>query len=132
MTAEVDELERAAADAYLRGRDAESTDLWSRAFQEHVAGGEHRRAARAAFWLWFGLGNRGELAAAGGWLARGQRILDGLADGDRDCAEQGFYLVPVDLGHVRAGEFEECRRVAREAVAIGDRFGERDLAALIR
>ena len=46
---------------------------------------------RCAFWVAFNLLNRGELARAGGWLARGRRILD---EGGHDCVERGYLLVP--------------------------------------
>ena len=128
----VEELERAAADAYLRGQDAESVDLWTRAFRRRLDDGAALAAARCAFWLWFGLSNRGEVAAAGGWCARARRILDDLGGDAAGCAEQGLLLVPTALGHMRAGEFETCREVTAEAMAIGDRTGDGDVATLAR
>jgi DNA-binding CsgD family transcriptional regulator len=128
----VEELERAAADAYLRGQDADSVELWTRAFRRRLDGGDPVAAVRCAFWLWFGLGNRGEVAAAGGWHARARRILDDLGTAAADVPERGLLLMPTALAHVRAGEFEACRRVTAEAMAIGDRTGDGDLATLAR
>ena len=96
----VDDLERLAVAAYLAGED----DVWSaaceRAHHECVRHGEERRAARCAFWLGFGLRLRGEMAPAGGWLARAEHLLD---EADRDCVERGLLVIPVALGHLFAG-----------------------------
>ena len=64
------DLERLATAAYLVGRDDESAELWARAHHELLGRGETGRAARCAFWLAFGLLNRGESARGGGWVAR--------------------------------------------------------------
>ena len=81
------DLERLATAAYLVGRDDESAELWARAHHELLGRGETGRAARCAFWLAFGLLNRGELARGGGWVARARRV---LADGPEDSAEHGY------------------------------------------
>jgi len=69
---EPDDLERLATAAFLVGREEESTEAWARAHQELLARGETGRAARCAFWVAFGLLNRGELArGAAGWPGPG-------------------------------------------------------------
>jgi DNA-binding CsgD family transcriptional regulator len=130
MPATAEDLERRAAEAYLRGDDATSTDLGSQAYRQRLADGDPARAARCAFWLWFALGNRGEGAAAGGWLARGRRALDDL--GDADCAERGLLLVPDALACVREGDWEGALEISRQAAQIGERFGDPDLTTLAR
>ncbi|HEX3301625.1 MAG TPA: hypothetical protein VHR64_02010, partial [Thermomicrobiales bacterium] len=70
------DIERLATAAYLIGLDAESSTAWSRAYHEHVSAGDWVGATRCAFWMGFGLMNRGEYAQAGGWLARARRQLD--------------------------------------------------------
>ncbi|HET9556792.1 MAG TPA: DNA-binding response regulator, partial [Actinomycetota bacterium] len=72
---EPDDLELLAAAAFLVGRDDESAEVWARAHQERLARGETERAARCAFWVAFGLLNRGEQARGGGWVARARRLL---------------------------------------------------------
>jgi hypothetical protein len=62
-----EDLQRLAVAAYLVGRDDESAELWERLHRELL------RAARSAFWLAFGLLNRGEAALDGGWIARAGR-----------------------------------------------------------
>src|SRR5687767_251455 len=65
-----EDLERLAVAAHLVGRYEDCADAWTRAHHENVRLGDAQRAARCAFWLAFGLLNRGEFARAGGWLAR--------------------------------------------------------------
>ena len=55
-------LEGWATAAYLAGRDDESTDAWSRAFDAHLAADDPERAVMCAFWSAFGLFQRGEMA----------------------------------------------------------------------
>ena len=71
---EPEDLERLAA-AYLVGREDESAEAWTRAHHELLARGGTGQAARCAFWLAFGLLNRGALARRWdpGNLFRGNR-----------------------------------------------------------
>ena len=71
-----DDLERLATAAYLTGHDTESTAAWTRAHRAWLAAGEQERAVRCAFWLGFGLIQRGEMAQGGGWLARAGSMLE--------------------------------------------------------
>ena len=69
----------------------------------------------------------GEVAQAGGWFARAQRLVDREPG---DCPERGYLLLPLALRHEAAGEFALVAETAGEAAAIGERFGDRDLFAL--
>jgi hypothetical protein len=84
---EIGDLERLAVAAYLTGRDESSVDVWVRAHHECVRLGEVPRAARCAFWIAFTLLNARQVARAGGWMHRAQRLLD---DNRLDCVEQGY------------------------------------------
>jgi DNA-binding NarL/FixJ family response regulator len=123
----LDDLERLATAAYLTGRDAESLEIWTRAYQECLRLGDAARAARCAFRVGMQLMTRGEMAQAGGWLARARRV---LAEGQLDCVEQGYLLVPVALQSLQQGDAEAAYAVFSEATAIGDRFGDADLLTL--
>jgi ATP/maltotriose-dependent transcriptional regulator MalT len=124
-----EDLELLATAAFLVGRDADCDEVLARAHTEWLRLGGAERAARCAFWLAFGLLNRGELARAGGWLARARRLLD---DGDLDCVEQGYLLVPVAIQRLVEGDAAAAYASFGQAAKIGDRFADRDLAALAR
>jgi ATP/maltotriose-dependent transcriptional regulator MalT len=126
---EPDDLERLATAAYLLGRDDESAELWERAYRDLLRRNEEQRAAQAAFWLAFGLLNRGELARGSGWIARARRLLD---DGRRDCREQGYLLLPVAIQSVEEGRPADALAIAGRAADIAERFGDRDLSTLAR
>jgi DNA-binding NarL/FixJ family response regulator len=123
------DVERLATAAYLLGKDVESGDLWARAHQGYLGTGEVERAARCAFWVAFGLLERGETARGGGWLARATRLLD---EGGRDCVERGYLLLPLAFQQVMKGEVAAAYATFGQAAQIGDRFGDRDLATLAR
>ena len=123
------DLELLLTAAYLTGRDDEGAALSARAYRDWLARGQPVRAARVAFWLAFHLLLRGEAARGGGWLARAGRLLE---DGPHDCVEQGFVLVPVALRSIAAGDAAAALATFGRAGAIGDRFGDPDLAVLSR
>jgi len=130
---EPDDLERLATAAFLVGREEESTEAWARAHQELLARGETGRAARCAFWVAFGLLNRGELArGAAGWPGPGGLLAAGGASGLPDSAEHGYLRWLVAFQSYMAGETAAARAGFEEAAAIGDRWGEPDLAAMSR
>lgn len=124
-----DDLERLAVTAQLVGEDEVSASSWERAHLRLLQRGEIARAVRCAFWLASGLFSRGEMARAGGWMGRAQRLLD---DHDLDCAERGFMVIPRSLANLEQGNPSEAHRLSQEAIAIGQRFGEVDLLTLGR
>jgi DNA-binding CsgD family transcriptional regulator len=123
------DLERLAVAAYLVGRDDDSADAWARAFHEWLRADDAPRAARCAFWLGLKLLHRGELARSGGWLARARRLLD---DGQLDCVEQGYLLLPVALRSFAEGDAAAASAAFSQAAKTGDRFGDPDLTTLGR
>jgi hypothetical protein len=122
-----EDLERLATTAYLVGRDADSDEALARAHRDWLRLGGTERAARCAFWLAFGLLNRGELARGGGWLARARRLLD---DAQLDCVEQGYLLIPLAIQRLAEGDAAGASAGFDQAAKTGDRFGDRDLATL--
>jgi tetratricopeptide (TPR) repeat protein len=121
-----EDLELLATAAYLLGRVEESLQALQRAQQIYAEGGDLRRAARCAFWIWFHLINQEELAQASGWLARANRLLE---HEQQECPERGYMLIPVAFQHVVAGDYTGARRAAARAAAIGRRVADADLVA---
>jgi DNA-binding CsgD family transcriptional regulator len=123
----VEDLELLGTAAYLLGRVEDCLRALQRAQQLHAEAGESRRAARCAFWLAFHLGSRGELAQAGGWLARANRLLE---HEPQDCAERGLLLLSIAVQHIVAGDNATARELAARAAGIGRHAGNADLVAL--
>jgi DNA-binding NarL/FixJ family response regulator len=119
---EAADLELLANAAYMIGRDAEYVGAMERAHRAHLDAGEPLAAVRCAFWIAFCLDRvRGETGSASGWLGRARRLL-----GERDSVERGYLLLAALSGF----DGEAAAATAGEAVAIAQRFGDRDLFAL--
>ncbi len=118
--------ERRAISAYLIGADDYCAAAWEAAQRTALDAGDHAEAARYAFWLAFCFIMRGQMAHAGGWLGRAERL---VADGKLDCEAAGYLLIPALLGALDAGEHEAARDLAVRATEIGRRFDDADLRA---
>jgi ATP/maltotriose-dependent transcriptional regulator MalT len=123
------DLERLGTAAFLIGRETEFERTLERAHRAYRDAGDRPGAARCAFWIGLNLFMGGKSGPASGWLARGQRLLD---QEGRETAEAGYLLLPVAEQHLRTGEWERARAVAREAAGFGTRLGDRDLIAAAR
>lgn len=123
----LDDQERLAVAAYLCGREADSAAMWARAHNTSVEQGHAARAARCAFWLAFQHLLQGEMAPAGGWLARAARVLEGRF---QECAERGYLLVPVALQALMGGDAASAYTMFDQAADIGRRCEDRDLISL--
>ena len=122
-----EDLELLATAAYLLGHMEDCLGALQRAQQLHAEAGATRRAARCALWLAFHLGNAGELAQAGGWLARANRLLEHEPP---DCAERGLLLLPLAIQHIVTGDPAAAQEVSARAATIGRDAGDADLVAL--
>ena len=126
---ESEDLERLATAAYLIGKDADSVDIWTRAHHECLSRGDEPRAARCALWMAFGLLNTGDVTQAGGWVARAARLLE---EGNHDCVEQGYLLLPIALQSFDQGDVAAAYAAFEQAANIGERFRDPDLVTLAR
>jgi ATP/maltotriose-dependent transcriptional regulator MalT len=120
------DLELLATSAFMLGREDEWIPILERAYQRHSEAGERRPAVRCAFWIGTQLALRGEMGPATGWLGRAQRLLEG----EGDCVEQGYMLMPVVFQHEAEGDLAGAAATAAAAAEIGERFGDKDLFAL--
>jgi DNA-binding CsgD family transcriptional regulator len=118
------DLERLAVAAYLTGRQAEAVAALEVAHARNAEQGDVAAAARCAFWTAFFSMMQGQMAHAGGWLARAQATM-----GDLECPAAGYVLIPQLLGALDGDDPGAARDLAVRAGEIASRFGDRDLAA---
>jgi len=123
------DLDKLAEAVYLTGGAQAAAETWERAHQAYLGEGDLPSAARCAAWLGLVLLLSGEHARGGGWIGRGQRLLD---QAGVDCVERGYLALPAGLGALYGGEAETAYQRFAELIAVADRFGDPDLRALGR
>ncbi|MFF5208985.1 LuxR C-terminal-related transcriptional regulator [Streptosporangium sp. NPDC000396] len=121
-----DDLSALADAAWWTCHSDESLAARLRAYTGYAAAGAERRAGYTAWMLSYDYQDMGKAAVAAGWLRRAQRHLGDQAE----CVEH-CYLAwsEVDLALAR-GAPDEALAAARRMVAIAQRCGSRDLAAM--
>jgi ATP/maltotriose-dependent transcriptional regulator MalT len=124
-----EDLERLAIATQLLGRDDEASEAFQRAHNAFLKRGETERAVRCAANLIMNMLNRGDVAQAGGWLARSRRLLD---DGQRDCVELGYLTVPAALQTLMQGDPQRASEMFDAVIDLAARFADLDLAAMGR
>lgn len=118
--------QRHAVAAYLTGADGACERAWEAAYRAAIEARDLQDAARSAFWLALCFMLRGQMAQAGGWLARSQAAID---DAGRECAASGYLLIPELLRAIDGDDAEHARRLAMQAIEIAKRCDDRDLWA---
>lgn len=129
MPLELGDLERLAIAAHMLGRVDARADALERAHRQAAAAGDLAAAVKFAFWLGFGLIEKGEMARGGGWLARASRLLE---EGGKDLVEGGYLLLPVALRSLGEGDVAGAFETFEEIATIAGRFGDTDLVTLSR
>lgn len=124
-----EDLERLAMAAHLTGRDDAAERAWERAHRGYLERGRTPAAVRCAFWLGMTLMLQGEPARGGGWLGRGNRLLE---QDQRECAERGYLLIPVALQTLESGDAAGAYATFEHVAKVADQFGDADLTALGR
>jgi tetratricopeptide (TPR) repeat protein len=103
------------------GEHARAIELKERAFAEYERGGLRAEAAELARWLAFlHVSVHGNPAAANGWMARAEGLLEGLPE----CAAHGWLVLDRAPWTSDASEREQ---LAAAAIEIARRYGDRDL-----
>ena len=92
-------------------------ELKERAFAAYRSGGKPVEAAELARWLAFlHVSVRGNMAAANGWMAQAERLLEGVPE----CVAHGWLV--LDRAAL-TDDSSERERYAMTALAIAERFG---------
>lgn len=123
------DLETWSTAGYLVGHVDTALEAISAAHQAHVEGGRIRDAARCGFWISHMLVGRGDMAQAGGWIARCRRLIaNAPATDDRtiDYCDlfESFRLIAAE------GRYEEGIDVAIRIVEGNRTGGDIDLHAI--
>jgi DNA-binding CsgD family transcriptional regulator len=120
------DLELLAVSTYMLGQEDEWLRLMERACRQRADDGEPRRAALLAFWIGMNLFLRGQMGPGTGWLGRAQRLLEG----EGECVERGYLLMPVAFQHEAEGDYDGAAATAAAAAEIASQFGDPDLFSL--
>ncbi len=122
-----DDLELLATSACMAGREDEYLVVLERAHHARLEAGDTPGAAHCAAWLGLYLALRGDVAPASGWFGRARRLVDRIGG---DCVEQGYLLLPAMVQQEAAANYDAAYRLAVDAAAFGERFGDADLLAI--
>lgn len=118
-TAEV--LDGLSQVAHFEGDYDAAIELKELAFAEYRRSRKPVEASNTARWLGFLHGTfHGNFAAASGWMARAERLLDGV----EQCAAHGWIILDRAPFTNDTSEREQC---AASALTIAKRFGDADL-----
>lgn len=124
-----EDLQRLAIAAHMLGRPHERKAAGERAYHAALAEHDPLSAARAAFWVGFGHLEYGEVAQAGGWLARSSRLVDEIGE---PTVIEGYLLIPVGLRSLEEGAVTQAREAFEAMRRIARRFDDPDLATISR
>ena len=118
-TAEV--LDGLSQVAHFEGQYDSAVELKELAFAKYRRSRKPVEAADTARWLAFLHGTfHGNFAVASGWMARAERLLDGM----EECAAHGWLILDRAPFSRDSSEREKC---AASALTIARRFGDADL-----
>jgi DNA-binding CsgD family transcriptional regulator len=126
---EPEDEERLAIAAYLLGKEVESTDFWTQAHKHFLHNGNIQQAVRCAFWVAYAFFNRKEATRGIAWIERGHRL---LKDGQHDCVERGYLLLPEAIQYLDRGDAAHACDILKKAIALGERLDDPDLSAMAR
>ncbi|HEY6958745.1 MAG TPA: adenylate/guanylate cyclase domain-containing protein [Candidatus Limnocylindria bacterium] len=120
------DLDMYADAAWWIGETEASLSQRERAYAAFVADGDRLAAASVAIRLADESANRSVMTLAGAWLSRVERLLEG----DTSSAIYGALVLRRAYAATAGHDIDAAIALAREALAIGERQGDRDLQAL--
>ena len=121
------DVECFAEAAWWMGKLDQAIGLREDAYARFSSTGERLKAARVALKLSDDYAGRGAFAVAQGWFANGERLLDA----EPECAEHGVLALARAAKYMFVeGNLPGAIAEFERAVAIGERFGERDTQLL--
>ncbi len=123
--AEAERLDVVADAAWWLGRLEDCIVAREAAFRAYEALGDREHAGACAVWCYEHHAIAARPSIAGAWLRRAQRTLDGAPEGP---ALGILRLREAEAAH-GAGDLDDARRSADEALALGRRLGSPDLEA---
>ncbi|MCE0488313.1 LuxR C-terminal-related transcriptional regulator [Ornithinimicrobium sediminis] len=119
-----DDLESLASACWWLGEVVEYAVVSAELHRRLLVEGRPVRAALVAFELGYTELVRGQEEGGLGWMARARRLFDELPD----APERGFLLAVDGEAAMRGGDLEAARRLATEALTLGE---EHDLPTLV-
>ena len=121
-----DDLMSLATSAYLVGDLDVCVRALQHGYRSQLDANHPLSAVRFAFWLGLVMSVRGEMAVAGGWVSRAQRLLDDQTD---DVVEHGYLLIHQMYQRLQQGDLAGATEAARGVRGYGHRFHDPDLMA---
>lgn len=121
------DIELVASAAMLLGKDSEGVAYLTRAHDEYLTVGDVAGAARCAAWLVLYLMDIGEPARSSGWMSKAKHL---VAEMGEPTEAEGYLLIPSALGALYGGNPEASNELFARALAVGQRFHDKDLMAL--
>jgi tetratricopeptide (TPR) repeat protein len=120
------DLERLGEAGFWTNRHERALLVRQRAYQNYLGAGDLEHAAFMAVVLTIHYAARMDLAVAGGWYAKAERLLETLPE----SFAHGHFAFVTALFAEASGDWPAVRETASELFAIGCRCGEADLQAL--
>ncbi len=123
------ELMRFATVSYLLGKNSDSENFWSIAYNRFLEEKNETKAIRCAFWLSFQLLSNGDHAKGGGWISRANRLLERQKS---FCVEVGYLLLPVALQSIFNGDNQTAYSKFTKCSQIAEQYNDMDLLTFSR
>lgn len=121
-----DDLERLAEAAYWTGRLDEAIELRERAYAAYAAAGDREHAALLALSISQDYFMKAALAVSSGWFAKAERLLQGEAE----SPAHGYLAFTRGANKLMAGELDSAMHDLDDALAVADRYSDRNLQAM--